>query len=288
MTRIIQAVGIVAFVLAAANLTALEIGAHGTLGTLDFARDRDSTASSLPGDIYLWGIGVFGTQAISEDLAIDIEFDSDPILRNIGSTLLTYRGPFFSIRFGPFFGILNAPGTIVQSGLSTTVHLFVPGIVILGLRSDTSLASRLVAPGDYIQEQSELSLGVYVPNAIPTLYARTKRYTWKTTTGEAVDTLHAYGLRTDVFEKNVPYRVVLDFAYQDASRTFHDAQPSTHRHGSLVLGKKIVLDVFDPLRLLVDLESSIYTFGLDELLGETSRDRYLFRLRVGASYRIDL
>ena len=286
MKLINRACGLGMLVLATANLSALEIGVHGTLGTLDFARDRVSTASSLPGDTYLWGIGVFGTQKISEELTLDIEFHSDPILRNIGSTLLTYRGRFFSMRFGPFFGIRNAPATIVQSGLSTTVQLFVPGVVVFGLRSDTSLASRLVVPGDYIQEQSELSIGFYVPNAIPTLYARTKRYTWKTATGETVDTLHAYGLQTDVFEKNVPYRVVLDFAYQDASRTFREAEPSTHRHGSLVLGTTVVLDAFDSLRLLFDLESSLYTFGLDELLGETSGDGYLFRLRVGASYSI--
>ncbi len=285
MRRFILTVTIGVLVVTATNLSALEIGAHATFGNLDFARDRDSSALTLPGDTCLWGLGLFGSQWISDELRIDVGFDSDPILRNIGSALLTYRNRFFSIRFGPFFGLINAPRTLVQSGLSTTVELFVPGVVVLGLRSDTSLGSRLLVPGDYIQERSELSFGFYVPNAIPVLYARTKRYTWKTAAGEAIDSQTAYGLRADIFEKNIPYRVVLDFAYQDTSRIFQEADASTHRYGSLVFGTKASIDLLETLTLLLDLESSIYTFGLDALLGSTSADRYLFRLRAGASYR---
>ena len=261
-----------------------ELGAYFDLSNLDFARERPLTATTMPGDSYLWGVAVTGRQELSDSLELDLAFRSDPILRNVGYTLLSYSDRFFRLRLGPFFGLLNSPGTILQSGLSTTVELFVPGIAVLTLRSDNSLSGRLVVAGDYIQEQSELSVGFFVPNAIPRVYIRTKRYTWKTETGEAVDSFSAYGLETDLFQKNIPYRIVLDFSYQDTSRAFVEATTTTHRYGALVLGTELSFELFDQLTVQADLESSVYAFGRDALVGQTVADRFLFRLRTGLAY----
>lgn len=271
-------------VLAAAVGSAFEVGAYFDLSNLDFARTRPVTATTLPGDSYLWGVALTGEQELGDALSLDLEFRSDPILRNVGYTLLSYTDRFFRLRLGPFFGLLNSPGTILQSGLSTTVELFMPGIAVLTLRSDNSLSGRLVVSGDYIQEQSELSVGFFVPNAIPRAYVRTKRYTWKTESGEAVDSLSAYGFETDIFQKNIPYRVVLDFSYQDTSRAFVEASTVTHRFGALVLGTLVSVELFDGLSVQADLESSVYAFGRDALVGQTVADRFLFRLRTGVAY----
>ena len=271
-------------VLVTVGAASFELGAYFDLSNLDFARERPVTATTLPGDSYLWGVAVTGSQELSDSLELDLAFRSDPILRNVGYTLLSYTDRFFRLRLGPFFGLLNSPGTILQSGLSTTVELFVPGIAVLTLRSDNSLSGRLVVAGDYIQEQSELSVGFFVPNAIPRIYIRTKRYTWKTDTGEAVDSFSAYGLETDIFQKNIPYRVVLDFSYQDSSRAFVEAATTTHRYGALVLGTELSVELFDQLTVQADLESSVYAFGRDALVGQTVADRFLFRLRTGLAY----
>jgi len=273
------------FLLCLSPVSAFEIGTYFELSNLDFARDRASSATGLPGDSYLWGIRAVGTEELSDQLSLNLEFSSDPILRNIGYTLLTYNDQFFSIRLGPFFGILNAPSTILQSGLSTTVRLFVPGITVLTLRSDNSLSGRLVVTGDYIQEQSELSVGFFVPNAIPTAYVRSKRFTWKTDDGETVDSFTAYGLETDIFQKNIPFRVVLDFSYHDLSRSFIAATTTTHSYGALVLGTDISVELFERFTIDTALESSIYTFGRDDLIGEISADTFLFRMSTGVSYR---
>jgi len=270
---------------AIAPISAFEAGTYFELSNLDFSRDRASTATELPGETYLWGIRAVGREELSDQLSLHLEFANDSILRNVGYTLFTYSDQFFSIRLGPFFGILNAPATVVQSGLSTTVRLFVPGITVLTLRSDNSLSGRLVVNGDYIQEQSELSVGFYVPNAIPTVYVRSKRYTSKTAEGETIDSFTAYGLETDVFQKNIPFRVVLDFSYHDVSRSFVAVDTIKHSYGALVLGTDISIDLFSRLSIDAALESSIYTFGRDDLIGEVSADRFLFRLSTGVSYR---
>lgn len=267
-----------------ATAGAFDVGGYFELSNMDFARSRTTSATGLPGDDYLWGIRVTGAQQLSDQLSLELEFASDPVLRNVGYTLLTYTDQFFSIRLGPFFGILNAPSTILQSGLSTTVRLFIPGITVLTLRSDNSLSGRLVVEGDYIQEQSELAVGFFVPNALPTAYVRSKRYTTKSAAGETVDSITAYGLETDIFQKNIPYRVVLDFAYQDVARSFVESSTTTHSYGALVLGTDISVDLFGRFSLLANLESSIYMFGTDALVGEVSADRFLFRLSTGVSY----
>jgi hypothetical protein len=271
--------------LLAARAPAFEVGTSFVLSNLDFARDRASTDSTLPGDNSLWGLTVTGAEQLSDVLSLELRYENDPVLRNVGYTLLTYTDRFFSLRLGPFFGIFNSPDTILQSGLSTTVRLFVQGIAQITLRSDNSLSGRLVVTGDYIQEQSELSVGFYAPNVIPTAYVRSRRYTTKTAAGEDVNSMVAYGLETDIFEKNIPYQIVLDFAYQGVTRTFVEADTTVQSYGSLILGTRATLTLFDTLSIVADLDTSIYTFGLDSLIGEVSADRFLFRLSTGVSYR---
>lgn len=268
---------------AAAQLPALEIKGTFDISNLDFARDRTAVETSLPGSDFLWGVGLSGTQQLNEQTLVTMEYANDPILRNVIYTRLQYTDAFFRVTIGPFFGLFNAPDTLLQSGLSTSVQLFAPGIATVGLRSDTSLSGRLVVAGDYIQERSELSLGFFVPNALPTVYVRSKRYSYKTPDGENVDSLTEYGLETVVFQKNIPYRITIDFAYHYAARQFVETATTTHGYGALVLGTDVEATIADLFTLLLDLETSIYTFGTDFLVGAVRTDTFLFRARIGFS-----
>lgn len=286
MRRVLCLLPLLTILLPLQVASAFEVGASFDLSNMDFARSQTVSQQGLPGDSYLWGVTATGRQQLSDQIVLDLQFTSDPILRNVGHTLLTYNDQFFSIRLGPFFGLLNAPSSILQSGLSTTVQIFVPGIVVLTLQSDNSLSGRLVMTGDYIQERSELAVGFFAENVIPTAYVRSKRYTWKTTSGEAIDAMTQYGLETDIFQKNIPYGVVLDFAYQDVSRSIvEDAGTTVNSYGALVVGTDLSIQLFDRLSLSADLESSVYMFGTNSLLGEVRADQFLFRLRTGVSYR---
>jgi len=266
---------------------AFDVGAYFDLSNLDFVRTRTAADTTLPGAAYLWGVQVSGRDQLSEGLALDLSYSRDSVLRNIAFTRLAYIDDFFSITVGPFFGLLNSPTSIVQSGLSTTVELYIPGVTFLRLRSDNSLSGRLVVTGDYIQEQSELAIGFYTPNVIPTLYIASKRYSTKTDAGEAIDSLTEYGITTDIFQKNVPYQVALNFAYQNAARQFVEATTVNHAYGSLVIGARITLSLFEAFTVIADLDSSIYTFGHEFLIGEVSSDSFLFRLSTGVEVNLD-
>ncbi len=284
MRRFLRTLSVLIVMAAVSQLSALEIGGYAELGNLDFPRDNGETAAVFPGGAHRVGIGLFAVQPLSERVVLEITYASDPILRTVGSTLLSYANHFFAIRVGPFFGILNDSDRIVRPGLSTTVRLFIPEVVTLSLRSDIPIGTRSAGSGDYTQERSELSVGFHVPNAVPTLFVRSSRYTSTAGAGEMAHVLTAYGVETDVFQNGIPYRVVLGFAYQDVARILIAETATTHRYGALVLGTKITAELFDTIELVFDLESSVYTFGREALLGE-STDRILFRLRTGVSYR---
>ena len=268
-----------------ASIPGVDLEARFRLSNLEFDRDRVVADQSLPGDRLDWAVSALVRQPLSDQLSVAFEFDSDPVLRNVVYARLNYIDSFFSVAVGPFFGLLNGGGSFVKSGLSTTVTLFAPGIAVATLRSDTSLSGRLVVPGDYIQEQSELSLGFYVPNAIPTLYVRSRRFSYRAEGGgENVDQLMAYGLETRVFQKNAPYRLTVDFAYQSGSRVFGD--PATgarveHGFGALVVGTAVTAELFDRWTAHVDLDSAIFLFGTGDLLGASRGDKFLFRITTG-------
>ncbi len=282
-----KAVPLLLFITLSVGAFAFEVGAYFDLSNLDFPTTRTAAETTLPGASYIWGVRVTGHDQLSEGLALDLSYCRDSVLRHIAFTRIAYTDDFFSITVGPFFGLLNSPNTIVQSGLSTTVELYIPGVTFLRLRSDNSLSGRLVVTGDYIQEQSELAIGFYAPNVIPTLYVASKRYTTKTDAGEAVDSLTEYGITTDIFQKNVPYQIALNFAYQDAGRQFVETTTVNHACGSVVIGARITLSLFEAFTIVADLDSSIYTFGRDFLVGEVSSDSFLFRLSTGLEVNMD-
>lgn len=271
----------------AASASGFELGARFNIGNLDFARERPSTATTLPGDEYIWGVTVTGNQELGNGLGIDLSYTDDPTLRHIGYTRVRYSDQFFSITVGPFFGLFNSPSSILQSGLTTSVSLFLPGVARLTLRTDTSLGARLSVEGDYIQELSEISVGFFLPNVLPTLSLTTKRFTERTAAGEQIDLFTQYALETDIFQKNVPYRVVLLFAFQNNSRQFIEETTSIHSYGSIVLGLETTVELFRAVNLIADLDSSVYTFGREALLGQTNSSTFLFRLSTGVSLDLD-
>ncbi|MFW6213132.1 MAG: hypothetical protein ACOC8L_09545, partial [Spirochaetota bacterium] len=264
----------------------LDLSLNVNFSNFDFARDRAVDATSLPPSDLMWSVGASGTQELAEDVFVDFAYRDDPVLRRQFFTRLQYTDEFFRFVFGPFFGLWNAPDTILQSGLSTTVELFVPGLITVALRSDTSLSARLVVPGDYIQEQSELSLGFFVYNAIPRIYLRSKRYTYKTSLGERIDSLTEYGLRTDVFQKNIPYQLILDFGYQRGIKTFMEPTTVTHGFGALTIATEVDASLTDAFTIFASLEGSIYTFGTDFLVGSVNSDQFMFRTTAGARLQL--
>ena len=271
---------------AAASVTAFgfDVGALFNIGNLAFAANRAATDTTFSGTQYPWGVTVYGREQINDSLSVDTSFAMDPILRNVMDTTVTYSGNYFSVSAGPTLGLFNSTSQPLNPGISASVRVGLPGVVFLSYRGDSTLGSGLVSVGDYTQGRSDISLGYYVPNAICSANIRTSRYVEKTATGSTVDDLTQYLFSTDIFQKNIPYRVLLSFGYQQLSKTFNDGSTTTvDALGSLIIETKVEVHLTDSLMFIGDLNSAVYTFGQQALVGISNPgpNGYLFQLQTG-------
>jgi hypothetical protein len=262
----------------------LDVGVQAWTGNLGFRTDRAEDDSSFPGADYFWGLSLFGTHDITDNFSFETGFYSDPVLRNISYTLFSYNEKVLSVGVGPFFGFFNDTETLLKSGISTAVRLELPGVVFVSFRSDSSIGGELVQAGDYLQERNDIAFGFYVQNAICTLSLNSRKFEQKTDDDTVVDSVTEYLLSTDIYQKNVPYRLLVTFAYQTLSRAYVAAD-SESTLNSLVVGIEIDITIAPATLLQLGISGSVYSFGQGTLVGSASD--FLFRTFAGVKVNLD-
>ncbi|MCK5199058.1 MAG: hypothetical protein KAR21_11940 [Spirochaetales bacterium] len=284
---------IIIFIIPAAGM---EISTLFHISNISFDKTDTSTVTNLSGTYFPWGISVFGNDEISDEMSLQAGILYDPILRRTTYTLFEYQHSFFRLGVGPFFGLFNTKETIMKSGISTSVRVEIPGIMFASLKADSSIGSRFVKVGDYIQEFNEISAGYYIPNAICSLSLTSKSFVTKQAAAlEVDDSFTEYAFKVDIFQKNVAFRALLSFAYQTLTRTYLDTSgPTTTENtlNSLILGTNFTFKIADGFSLLTNLESNIYSWGYDDgsalTLATSFPGVFLFRLTTGFSIDLDV
>ncbi len=281
-----------AFILISAVFTvpAWEVGTSVHLTNLGFHKNRTSDILTFSGLDFPWGVDAYLNHAVTDKIGINAGYYMDPILRNSVYTLFTFKESFLNLSVGPFFGLFNARNALLKAGISTSIKLSFPGIIFLQFRTDSSIGGRLIQEGDYLQERNVATLGFYVPFAICSIGLHTKKYTEKVADGERIDTQYIYSFTTDIYKKNVPYKVIVNFAFHQLSKTFIEAAGTTvHTLNSLVAGFQVDIFASEVITLQLGLDSSIYTFGTNALLGISNPGPggYLFDARAGVNINID-
>jgi len=105
------------------SASGMEISTLFHISDISFDKKDTSPVSSLSTTTYPWGISIFGTDSINEDMRIKAGVFYDPVLRYTSYTLFEYQHEFFRLGVGPFFGTFNTTGTILKSGISTSVRI---------------------------------------------------------------------------------------------------------------------------------------------------------------------
>lgn len=278
-------------VLPALRAGSLEIGVSFDVGNLGFKPDRVSTDTGYSGTDILWGGSIRFAQTLSENVTMEGGLYRDSVLRNSVEVLFYYNLDYLSIGLGTFNGLFNTTGTVLKPGIFTSMQIGVPGLIFVRLGTSSSLGGQLIEIGDYLQERSDVSLGFYVHNAICSLNLQSKRFIEKQAAAlEVTDSLVAYSFETDIYQKNLPYHLILRFTYQSLAKKYNDGSgtPPIHTLSSLILGTELDIDVSRSLSILLNLESSLYTFGQDDLSGVSVpiTSGYLFRAYSG--FTLDL
>ena len=263
---------------------ALEVSGTYRIENLAFRSDREASDVSFSGDEFPMGFSLGIRHTSQQELAMEAEYVYDAVLRNIATGLVTYRGNLFSFGVGPFLGFLNTEQLWPKVGIASVFKVEWPGAAFVQLWLDNSSGNRLSDEGDYLQERNNLSLGFYVPNAICSLNVANKRFVEKTDTAEIADTMTAYSLAVDIYQKNVPFKIVVTFGLQRLCREFEEtADTTTHTLYSIIFGTRFDMRLSQLVSIMIDLDSSIYTWGQDELLGLSNPGTYLFRAVAGVT-----
>ncbi len=266
----------------------LDLSAYGSFGNLALEADGTSAVSEDGGafDPTNFFRASFGAEeAVSESFTFGATFERDPILRNILTTAVGFDARFAKITVGPFFGPFNTEGSVLTSGISTAIRLELPGVLFGSFRADSTIGAGISAPGDYVQERSEVSFGVYVPNVITAFRIASEGFTEKVEADLTIaDERTRYELTADVFKKNIPYTAHVVMGYQELKRSYiSQSDSSSDRLGALIVGMDVTLRVSPELKLTVGGEMPIYAWGIGALKSP-SPSTALYQVNAGFTW----
>lgn len=291
--------GLLSFILSSVLPTyGWETGGELVVSSLNFHPDRKPEDTTFSAYYFPIQYSMFVSHRLDENMSFDLAYAKDNILRNILFGNFSYEMDYFSLQVGPFFGLGNSMEVPVKAGILASIEVRSPGQVYVLLRSGRSLnllnifkgnalSGSVSSEGDFIQENNEVRFGVYLRNTILSLFVQSKIFTEYTSSyGTVSDSQTDYGTRTEVFQKNIPFRIILSFFFRNMTRYYEDiASPTEHTIGSIIFGTRLEYSYNSRWTAYVDLESSIYSFGLNDLIGEYAGTTYLFTLKSGFRYR---
>jgi len=287
MNRFIIIFALIFLIITAFPGLAIEIGGSFRFENLAFRWDREINDGFSATDFCYGGIFYFRHkfQKFEQNLSLHAEYSYDAILKNTVRSIVYYNGNFFSFGVGPFIGFMNTEQVLPKFGITSQFRIQVPGIIFTDMGMDSTVGNQLEEDGNYQQEKSFISVGFYVPNAICSFNIIRRIFTELDDSVEIVDKQVDYSFSADIFKKNVPYKVLLTFGFQSLSKTYDS--DIEHKLYSIIIGAQVNVDISDTITLTFGLDSSIYTFGQEELLGVSNPGTYLFRATAGINVNLD-
>lgn len=224
------------------------------------------------------------SERVGENITFAAGFERDPTLRNLIFTRVGFDAGFAKLSVGPFFGPFNAEGSILTSGISTSLRLELPGVVFGSFRSDSTIGAGLAAPGDYVQQRSEVTVGVWVPNVLLSARLATDSFTYKEASDLTLeDERIRYEVIADTFKKNVPYTVRLNIGYENLKRSYigaTSADTEVDELGAALIGLELALQATSMLKISLGAEGALYAWGIGDM-GSPGTDAVLFTARAG-------
>jgi len=279
--------------LTASSLAAIDVGLEARASSLQFPWDQTSeTTGTAPwaSDVSRWFYGGAGWVDVpfGQDFELHVGYETDPVIRNVVSSLFRFNHGIASVGVGPFFGFLNSDGRLASFGLSTSLQVQWPGVAYISATSDGGLALGLVAGIESVpQTRAQLAAGFYTENAIVSAVLSGKRFSQTDSAGKLIDDdLTRYALVVDIFKKNVPYQLTTTLGYELRSK-YWESSDLTDSLGSAILGLKITVEANENLKVYGEFTNDIFTFGMDNLSGRSpSTSDVLFSATLGMVWTV--
>ncbi len=296
-------------------LSALELGVFFDMGNMSF-KEEPLSSTTFSSNKFPWGIAVQGNQLVGDGLNVDFGYKNDRTMNHLAFGTFTYTGDFFSMGAGPAFGLFNSPERLLQPGIATNFRIEWPGLTFLRFDLLSSIGAKMSSLGDYNQNQSSISLGFYIPNAICSLNMVQKSYEEMVSIDDelqdSLNSMTEYSFKSEIYKKNIPFKLLIGLLYrittnnyvkQEISGTAIDALSLTdvtlsQTMNSILLQTRMDMSFTPWLTMIFDASSSIFAFGTiengaadtKETLQFTENDfpnSYLFEVSVGFRVNLD-
>jgi hypothetical protein len=274
---------------AALYLNGIELTVRGGLGNFSF--DTKSTTplgnGEFEGMLYPFAL-IRLDETVSDSFAFSGAIERDPVLRNRFLAEAKISSGFFAVSAGPFLGLFNSAESVVRPGVQAGIRFDLPGIVFAVLNAGSTFGS-LQSAGDYEARHGRLEIGFWLPNIVNTISISEKSYdSQETGSLEVRNRILRYQYSADVYAKNVPFEVALNFGYETLTRSISDRATSMFEedlYNIIFLGAETSFNVRPNLRLILGGETPVYSWGKKPL---TKKDKLvLFELYAGFTYTIE-
>ncbi|MDR2404182.1 MAG: hypothetical protein LBD78_09150 [Spirochaetaceae bacterium] len=222
---------------------------------------------------------------VSNLITFRARFERDPILRNRLGGTVGLRAGYVRLDMGPFMGVFNSSSRAINPGISAAVKLEIPGIFYGAATTASTIGASLNIPGNYVQGEGEMALGVWVPYALAVFSIRTRTYTEQTSLeSNRSDAQTRYQLGVEIFAKNMPYTILVNIGYQSLKRTYIEAGGSAADElKSVYTGFEGVFTITPLLKILAGLETPVYSWGEHPLKGPSVKTM-LFDAHMGVLF----
>ena len=275
----------------------LNLEVTGSLGSLAIDTGRLSNLSStdetfspqfLPfGQIHLWN---------SDDrIGFNTGVLIDPILRNrlYGNFTAEFENIF--IETGVFINLLGSNTLLLNPGVTANLIFRIPGIIFAEAGASSTLAYFYSeSEGSHAQYSGNVSLGFWVPYVICSFNMSLQNFTIRETEHFMItDELERIYFRADVFTKNVPYTINVDFGYQSYRRSYINRSVSgsdiiteteTDELRSLFAGIEGRFNLNYTTTLIIGLEVPLHSWSTEPAINPP-RESLFFKATLGAVFR---
>jgi hypothetical protein len=283
-------------------LGAVEIELTAGVGNLAFDPDRkepfDEELPQFTGHSFFMGnLNIKGTML--EKFGYNIRFNRDIILQNALSGSLVFDLDYVNFEFGPFIGILSTPEKVMNVGLTGGIGFAYPGIVFLSVKGASTIGTLFEYAGDYSQESGEIVIGCWLPYVIPSVSASIKNFTKLNEDFILIrDEYIRYQASAEIFAKNFPLTVRLDFGYETLARTYKDKRPDvdvgdlhesindvrTDEIMAMFAGGEVKWQITKMLCFIAGYEMPIYTWSEKPVRKMISSDSFFYQCKAGVVF----
>lgn len=288
MTRRIAFPLIVAALFCWAAFTAggLDIEGNFQLANIGFTPARASTDAAYAGTDFFAGGNLSLHQDMPGGIRIEAALQRDLITGNTVGALLQYRTDYFRVGLGPYLGLVDTTPNFLRPGVSALLGVEYPGVAFVTLRTDNAQGGQ--ATGSSFAQNNEVRLGFYVRDSAICSFIVSYGQSASTQGGtEQVDSLTSYMFDVKVFEKNVPFRLDFNFAYQALLRQYLDGVTNpSHGLNSVMAGLGIDLVITPSFALLLGFRTSVWTVGNGVLSAVSDIGFSPFLFQASAGFRV--